>query len=227
MKKILMVLTNNGKYGNNDEATGLWLAEATEFVEEVTKAGFKVDYVSPLGGVVPIDPRSLGKMYVKKEDLEIYQSEDFKTRALTNSLKASEVNAEDYIAIYYAGGHGVMWDFPDDENLQQLSIKIYQNGGYVTSVCHGVAGLLNIKIDDKYLIAGKKITGFTQTEEILSGKNKLVPFATEKVAKERGANFTKKRFFSSYAVQDGQLITGQNPMSGRAVAKLLVENLTK
>ena len=85
----------------------------------------------------------------------------------------------------------------------------------------------NIKIDDKYLIAGKKITGFTQTEEFLSGKNKLVPFATEKVAKERGANFTKKRFFSSYAVQDGQLITGQNPMSGRAVAKLLVENLTK
>ena len=226
MKKILMVLTNNGQYGTYNEATGLWLKEATEFVSLVNKQGFQVDYVSPEGGYVPIDPRSLKKIYTSKEDMSVYLSEDFKTRALANSLSPKEVNADEYVAIYYAGGHGVVWDFPNNKELQNLSMKIYNNGGYVTSVCHGVAGLLNIK-DEKgeYLIAGKTITGFTQTEELLSGKNSLVPFETEKEVKIRGANFVKKMFFTKHAVQDGRLITGQNPMSGGKVAQLLLENI--
>lgn len=225
-KKILVVLTNIDHYAHDDEKTGLWLAEATEFVEEVTKAGYAVDYVSPLGGPVPIDPRSLKKLYAKSSDLALRDSDDFRQRALLFSKKPSEVVAADYEAIYYTGGHGVVWDFPDNAELQDLALGIYEGGGFVTSVCHGLAGLLNIKDRaGNYLIAGKTITGFTKAEEVLSGKLKKVPFITETEAVKRGANFHKKLPFTAHAVRDGQLITGQNPMSGRAVAKLLVESL--
>lgn len=157
--------------------------------------------------------------------MDIYSSSDFQQRALTNSLKPSEVHPEDYQAIYYTGGHGVMWDFPTNPELQDITRKIYQQGGFVTSVCHGIAGLLNVKdADDNYLIAGKKITGFTTAEEILAGKRKVVPFLNEEVAKLHGANFQKKRAYKEFAIQDGQLITGQNPFSARAVAKILIQN---
>ncbi|MXQ49072.1 type 1 glutamine amidotransferase domain-containing protein [Streptococcus pneumoniae] len=225
-KKILVVLTNQATYGDDPEETGLWLAEATEFVEEVTKAGHAVDYVSPLGGPVPIDPRSLKKLYAKSSDLALRDSKDFQERALLFSQNPSEVVSGDYAAIYYTGGHGVVWDFPDNGELQSIAAAIYEAGGFVTSVCHGVAGLLNLKDrSGNYLIAGKRITGFTHGEEILSGKVKKVPFGTEKEAIKRGAKFQKKLPFASFALRDGQLITGQNPMSGRAVAKLLVESL--
>lgn len=225
MKKILVVLTNQATYGTDPEETGLWLAEATEFVEEVTKAGYAVDYVSPKGGQVPLDPRSLKKLYAKSSDLALRDSRDFQERALLFSKKPSDVVADDYEAIYYTGGHGVVWDFPDNAELQALALTIYESGGFVTSVCHGVAGLLNIKDrSGNYLIAGKAITGFTKAEEVLSGKLKKVPFITETEVVKRGANFKKKLPFTSHAVRDGQFITGQNPMSGRAVGKLLVES---
>ncbi|MGV3311129.1 type 1 glutamine amidotransferase domain-containing protein [Streptococcus suis] len=224
-KKILVVLTNVSQYKNDEEKTGLWLAEATEFVDEVTKAGFEVDYVSPKGGSVPIDPRSLKKAYVSKEDLQLSESADFKERALLHSLKPEDVQPEDYIAIYYTGGHGVIWDFPDNKELQEIANSIYEQGGYISSVCHGVAGLLNIRDrDGRYLIEGKKITGFTKWEEILSGKLKKVPFITETEVKKRGADFQKKLPYTSFALQDGRFVTGQNPMSGRAVAKRLLSN---
>ncbi|MGT2926971.1 type 1 glutamine amidotransferase domain-containing protein [Streptococcus cuniculipharyngis] len=224
--KVLVVLTNVSSYGEDSEATGLWLAEATEFVDELIKAGYELDYVSPKGGQVPLDPRSLKKVYAKQGDFAIKNSQDFQVRALKHSKKPSEVNPADYVALYYTGGHGVIWDFPDDEGLQALAMSIYRQGGYLISVCHGVAGLLNLKDEEgSYLIAGKRITGFTKWEEILSGKLGKVPFVTENAVKQRGADFQKKRPFASHALRDGRLITGQNPMSGRAVAKLLVESL--
>lgn len=228
MKKILIVLTNTGRYEGHKEATGLWLAEATEFIDEVTQAGYQVDYVSPKGGYVPIDPRSLQPLYLKEADLDIYQSRDFQFRALSMSLRPDQVDPANYEAIYYTGGHGVVWDYPHDAGLATLATAFYREGGFVTSVCHGLAGLLYLEDETgQPLIKDRTITGFTQTEEILSGKNSKVPFGTEKVARQQGANFVKKRFFSEFAVRDGQLITGQNPMSGRAVAKLLVEALNE
>ncbi|WP_334332724.1 type 1 glutamine amidotransferase domain-containing protein [Companilactobacillus sp. HBUAS59544] len=224
MKKILVVLTNTIRYHGTQQATGLWLGEATEFVDEVTNANFAVDYVSPKGGFVPLDPRSF--KYTDKSTMDIYASSDFQQRALTNSLKPEQINPQDYSAIYYTGGHGVMWDFPTDPKLQEITRKIYQQGGLITSVCHGIAGLLNVTdANGKYLIAGKNITGFTTAEEILAGKRKVVPFLNENVAKSHGANFQKKRAYKEFAIQDDQLITGQNPFSARAVAKLVIKNL--
>lgn len=226
IKKVLIVLTNTLKYGTKDEATGLWLGEATEFAKIIQDAGYKVDYVSPKGGFVPLDPRSM--KYIDDEIMSFYESEDFQNRALRNSMSPKEVDPNDYSAIYYAGGHGVMWDFPDNSSLQQIAAKIYQNNGFVTSVCHGIAGLLNIKLSNNtYLISGHKITGFTKSEEFLAGKKKIVPFFNQDESEKRGAIFMKKRAYKEYAIQDRQLITGQNPFSAKAVARLLVENFDK
>jgi putative intracellular protease/amidase len=221
-KKILVVLTNTTQFQVKPEATGLWLGEATEFVSDMQQAGFAVDYVSPQGGYVPLDPRSL--KYADAQAMAMYQDPEFQRRALTASLAPNQVHAEDYTAIYYTGGHGVMFDFPDSQALQDISRTIYRQGGYLTSVCHGIAGLLNLQDDNgQYIIAGKRITGFTTTEEILSSKRRMVPFLNEHVAKDHGAIFQKVRAFKSYAVTDGRMITGQNPWSPHAVANALLD----
>lgn len=226
MKKIAVILTNNNHYGDSNEPTGLWLAEAAEFVTRVEAAGLSVDYISPQGGAVPLDPRSLKRIYTSPSTLQYWHSKDVQHRALTHSLAATQVEAQDYAAIYFTGGHGVVWDFPNSQSLQQLTYNIYQQGGFVTSVCHGLAGLLNVcNSDGSYLIAGKRITGFTVEEEILSGKYKKMPFITETEARARGSKFTKRLPFTPYAVQDGQLITSQNPVSGGKVAELLLKNM--
>ena len=224
LKKVLIVLTNISTYGSNDDATGLWLGEATEFVTELKKNRIEVDYVSPLGGYVPIDPRSL--KYANSETFAMYRDFDFLNKALNNSLSPDKIDPDDYDAVYYTGGHGVMWDFPNNEEIATISQKIYSNGGYITSVCHGIAGLFPLKNDDgSSLIKDKKITGFTTTEEYLSGKSKEIPFFNEKISKELNANFSKKRAYKPYAVKDGRLITGQNPFSPKLVAELLIESL--
>ena len=223
-KKVLIVLTNTTRYGETNDPTGLWLGEATEFALILQQAGVQVDYVSPRGGFVPLDPRSM--KYTDAEIMQFYETADFQQRALTASLAPNQVDPEAYAAIYYAGGHGVMWDFPDNQPLQQIAAKIYANGGFVTSVCHGIAGLLNIKTAaGDYLIAGREITGFTKSEEWLAGKKTVVPFFNQAAAEKRGAHFNKRRAYREYAIQDGQLITGQNPFSAKAVARLLVKNL--
>ncbi len=218
MPKVLIILTNVSRYQGTNKATGLWLGEATEFAEELQNAGVQVDYVSPKGGFVPLDPRGL--KYVNQSIMAFYETPDFKERALTHSLRPDQVDASTYEAIYFTGGHGVMWDFPDNPELQQIALTIYHQGGYISSVCHGIAGLFNIKDDDgHYLIAGKTITGFTTAEEILAGKTSVVPFLNQKMAKQRGAIFKKKRAYKSFAVQDGQFITGQNPFSPRTTGR--------
>ncbi|MFD2305109.1 type 1 glutamine amidotransferase domain-containing protein [Enterococcus termitis] len=225
MKKVLIVETNVTRYKGTKEATGLWLGEAAEFVDELNKAGIDYDFVSPKGGFVPLDPR--GMNYTDESIISVYEDPDFVHRGLTNTLKPAEVNPDDYFAVYYTGGHGVMWDFPDNKELQLIAKEIYTHDGYLVSVCHGIAGLLNIKDDNgNYLIANKSITGFTTAEEILAGKKSVVPFLNKELAEKNGAIFKKKRFYKDYAIKDGRIITGQNPFSVRSVAKLLVNEGT-
>ncbi|MBU9789464.1 type 1 glutamine amidotransferase domain-containing protein [Lentilactobacillus sp. G22-6] len=224
MKKILVVLTNINHYHGTDDPTGLWLGEAAEFVAVMQTAGIQVDYVSPKGGFVPLDPRSM--KYTNQEIMKVYETDDFQRRALSNSLNPDQVNAADYTAIYYTGDHGVMWDFPDNPELQRIALTIYQNNGFVTSVCHGVAGLLNIKDSNgDYLITNKTITGFTAAEEAIAAKRSVVPFLNKPEVEKHGGHWRQKRFYSEFAVQDGQLITGQNPFSATAVATRLIQNL--
>jgi len=184
-QKNLVVLTSVEKYPNLNRATGLWLGEAVHFVKKVEAAGYQVDYVSPRGGYTPIDPHSLAM--AEPVDWEWYQKKEFMNR-LGNTLKPSEVNPNEYVAVYYAGGHGVIWDFPENKPLQTISRKVYAGGGYVTSVYHGAAGLLNIKLSDGLpLVKGRQVTGFSNNEEKLAELDKFVPFLTETELVARGA----------------------------------------
>ncbi len=222
--KILVVVTSFEKYPNLSRPTGLWLGEAVHFVKRVEAAGYTVDFVSPKGGYTPIDPHSLAM--AEPVDWEWYQDKAFMNR-LGTTLAPSAINPDDYAAIYYAGGHGVVWDFPDNEELQAISRRIYEKGGIVSSVCHGAVGLLNIKLSDgSLLIKGKKVTGFSNEEEKLAELDKHVPYLTESEMVARGAEYQRAdKPWAAFAVEDNRVITGQNPASGAAVADLLIARL--
>ncbi|MGL4654875.1 MAG: type 1 glutamine amidotransferase domain-containing protein [Sarcina sp.] len=225
MKKILVVVTNVSKYETTERPTGLWLGEAVHFVDVMEKAGYEIDYVSGNGGYTPIDPHSLSNDFMTQTDWDYYTNQNFMNK-LGNTLSADEVNTDEYEVIYYTGGHGVVWDFPNDEKMQKIATKIYENGGIVSSVCHGAAGLLNIKLSNgKNLIDGVKVTGFSNSEEVAVGLDKLVPFLTETELVSRGANYVKGADWSEFAVSQDRVVTGQNPASGAAVAKEILNIL--
>ena len=224
MKKILIVETNVNQYKGTNKATGLWLGETVEFLAEIYKYQFEADFVSPLGGYVPIDPRSMKNL--DSDVMDIYSNATFIEKGLRNTLSPANVKCEDYIAIYFTGGHGVMWDFPENNALQKIASDIYESNGYVLSVCHGIAGLLNIRLaNNDYLIANKKLTGFTKTEERLAMKSKVVPFDNEEMTVKRKGHFSKKRFFKRHVVKDVHLITGQNPYSTRELARTFIKEV--
>ncbi|OFS74488.1 peptidase C56 [Pseudomonas sp. HMSC08G10] len=225
-KKILVVLTNTAKYPTLRRATGLWLGEAVHFVDEVQKAGYGVDYVSPAGGYVPIDPHSL--QMAPELDWQWYDDKAFMNR-LGSTLSPGQVKADSYCAIYYAGGHGVVWDLPDNAPLQELARRIYEAGGVVAAVCHGVVGLLNIKLsDNSLLVRGRQVTGFSNTEEKLAELDKVVPFLTENELVARGGKYSKHEDpWAAFVVSDDRLITGQNPASSLQVAQQVLERLKK
>ena len=180
MKKILIVETNVNQYKGTNKATGLWLGETVEFLAEIYKYQFEADFVSPLGGYVPIDPRSMRNL--DSDVIDLYSNKAFIEKGLRNTLSPANVKSKDYTAIYFTGGggHGVMWDFPENSALQKIASDIYESNGYVLSVCHGIAGLFNIRLaNNDYLIANKKLTGFTKAEELLAMKSKVVPFDNE------------------------------------------------
>ncbi|WP_099809720.1 type 1 glutamine amidotransferase domain-containing protein [Streptococcus suis] len=226
MKKVLIVLTNVQQYGEHERLTGLWLSELTQFYDELVKAGYEADFVSPKGGYVPLDPHSLTML--DAVDRTYYNDADFRNRALGQTLRPEQVTATDYDLIYYTGGHGVMWDFPQSVEIAELASQIYQNGGLVTAVCHGVAGLLPIKDEaGQPLIEGKVITGFTNQEEELNGTTDLVPFLTETALLEKGAKVEIGTAFTPVVRQDSRVLTGQNPQSARALGQMVVAVLAK
>ena len=219
-KRILDVVTNVGHYDDPDHPTGLWLSELTHAWHVFEEAGFKQTLVSPAGGAVPLEPRSLKFPNIDKT-AKAWRADPARMALLQETKSPDEIDADDYDAIYFTGGHAVMYDFPDSEGLQRLTREIYERGGIVASVCHGYCGLLNTTLSDgSYLIAGKKMTGFAWTEEVLARVAKLVPYNAEERAKERGALYEKATLpFVSYAVVDGNLVTGQNPGSAEETAQ--------
>lgn len=222
-KKILFVVTSHDQKGNTGQATGYYLSEVSHPWEVLHNAGYEIDFVSPKGGKAPVDGFDLKDPINKKfwED-KVYHAK------VTNTMKPSDVKPKDYIAIHYAGGHGAMWDLPDNKEIAAIATTIYENNGIVSAVCHGPAGLVNIKLNNgKYLIDGKKVNGFTNEEEIAVGLEKVVPFMLEDQLKARGAKFEKTANWQSYVVTDQRLVTGQNPASAEAVGKAVLSELKK
>ncbi|EHU3266821.1 type 1 glutamine amidotransferase domain-containing protein [Acinetobacter baumannii] len=225
--KILVVMTNHLAYPSRSDKTGLWLTELTHFYDVASAAGYEMDFVSPLGGQVPLDERSLKSIYLDKSARQHLADPAFMQK-LKMTLAPNTINPIQYKAIYYTGGHGTMWDFPNNKALQNISEQIYRQGGIVSAVCHGVGGLLPLQDENgKPLIAGRKVTGFANIEETLSGIKSQVPFSLQNELIERGANY-KQAFipFTSYVVSDNRIITGQNPQSSKEIAEAVVKRLS-
>ena len=222
--KALIVCTNHDTYPTKSTKTGLWMSELTHFYDVMIKRKVLVDIVSPLGGKIPIDERSND---LKDEINNQYFSDPSFLNKIENSLIPSEVHARDYRLIYFAGGHGAMWDLAENPELQEITRIIYENNGTVSAVCHGVCGLLNVTLSDgSYLIHEKYVTGFSNVEEALMSFVSEVPFYLEDKLKERGAHYTKSMIpFIEFIEMDERLITGQNPNSARKVASKALEEL--
>ncbi|WEK69705.1 MAG: type 1 glutamine amidotransferase domain-containing protein [Candidatus Chryseobacterium colombiense] len=222
-KKILFVVTSHDKKGDTGQETGYYLGEVSHPWEVLHKAGYEIDFVSPKGGTPPVDGFDL-KDPVNKE---FWENKEYKNK-IDHSLTPSQVNPNDYSTIFYAGGHGAMWDFADNTELAAIASKIYENGGIVAGVCHGPAGLVNIKLNNgKYLVDGKKINAFTNEEESEVKLTNVVPFLLEDQLKERGAKFEKSGLWQNHVVTDQRVITGQNPQSAKSVGEAILKELKK
>jgi putative intracellular protease/amidase len=220
-KKILFVVTSHDKKGSTGEPTGYYLSEVSHPWEVLRHAGYEIDFVSPKGGKAPVDGFNLDDSV----NNAFWNDKTYRAK-VEHTLKPADVKATDYAAIFYAGGHGAMWDLADNQGLATLAAKIYEQGGVVAAVCHGPAGLVNIKLSNgKYLVDGRKINAFTNEEEVAVGLEKVVPFALETKLIERGARFEKSGLWQPHVATDSRVITGQNPQSAKAVGEALAAAL--
>lgn len=223
MKKILFVVTSHDKKGDTGQPTGYYLGEVSHPWEVLHNEGYEIDFVSPKGGKAPVDGFNLDDATNKK----FWEDTKYRSK-IEHTMKPSEVKPEQYSAIFYAGGHGTMWDFADNTELASIAQKIYENNGIVSAVCHGPAGLVNIKLSNgKYLVDGKKINSFTNEEETAVGLEKVVPFMLENKLKERGAIFEKSGLWQNHVVADQRVVTGQNPTSAKSVGEATLAELKK
>ncbi|WP_423357962.1 type 1 glutamine amidotransferase domain-containing protein [Pseudomonas citronellolis] len=225
-KRILHVVSNVAHYADPADPTGLWLSELTHAYDVFADRGYVQRIVSPKGGVTPLEPRSL-KWPNRDASAKAWLADDAHRALLANTAKPGDIDPADFDAIYFTGGHAVMWDFPDDAGLQRLTRAIYERGGIVASVCHGYCGLLNTRLSDgSLLVAGRRLTGFSWREEILAGVAKKMPYNAEEQMKRRGARYEKALLpFVPKVVVDGRLVTGQNPQSAKATALRVAELL--
>jgi putative intracellular protease/amidase len=225
-KRIIHVVTNVAHYDDPDEPTGLWLSELTHAWDHFEAQGYEQVIVSPKGGPSPLEPRAL-KWPLLDASARAWLDDPHRMALLAGTRRPDEIDPLQFDAIYFTGGHGVMWDFPDDSALQALTRAIWERGGIVASVCHGYCGLLNVTLSDgTSLVAGKDVTGFAWSEEVVAGVAKKVPYNAEAEMKARGAHYKKALLpFLPYARVDGRLITGQNPFSARLAAEKIVAAL--
>lgn len=222
-KKILFVVTSHDTKGSTGEKTGYYLGEVSHPWEVLTKAGYEIDFVSPKGGNPPVDGFDL-----TDETNKLFWENAYYHNKISNSMKPNEVKPKNYEAIYFAGGHGAMWDLADNKELAKIAAKIYEKNGVVAAVCHGPAGLVNIKLNDgSYLVSGKKVNGFTNEEEEIVKLTNIVPFLLEDKLTERGGIFEKSAPWQNHVTVDERLVTGQNPQSAKAVGEAMVKVLMK
>lgn len=225
--KILFVLTSHSELGNTGEKTGFWIEEFASPYYYLVDKGVDVVLASPNGGQPPIDPTS-DKPENQTESTKRFKADEELQEKLSKTHKLSEVSADDYDAVFYPGGHGPLWDLAESEVSSQLIEDFYTSGKPVSFVCHAPAALKNVKnADGEPLVKGKKVTGFTNSEEELVKLTDVVPFLVEDMLKEKGAIYSKAGDFEEYALEDGLLITGQNPASSEKVAEILLEKLQK
>jgi putative intracellular protease/amidase len=221
MPAVLLALTSHAELGDTGRPTGFYVPEAARAHRVFADAGYQVDFTSVQGGAPPRDG-------VKPGDAEATAFLRDHADTLASTPAPGSLSAADYDAIFYVGGHGAMWDFPDSQDLATLAAGIYQAGGVIGAVCHGQAGLVNLRLGDgRHLVNGRRLTSFTNAEEAHVGLSGVVPFSLQDRLAERGAHFTAMPQFTDHVVTDGRLITGQNPASAASAASQVVRALAR
>jgi putative intracellular protease/amidase len=223
--KILMVLTSHSELGNTGKKTGFWIEEFAAPYYAFQEAGASVVLASPKGGQPPIDPKSDEPSSQTPATIRFKADGDLQT-LLAHAKKITEVSSDDFDAIFYPGGHGPLWDLTTDKDSIKLIEDFWKSKKPVAAVCHAPSALLNV-MDEKGepLVKGKKVTGFTNTEEEGVKLTDIVPFLLEDELKNKGGIYSKKGDWESYVVKDGLLITGQNPASSEEAAQELIKLL--
>ncbi|HSP82611.1 MAG TPA: type 1 glutamine amidotransferase domain-containing protein [Gillisia sp.] len=225
MKKILFVLTSNDKMGNTDHKTGFWIEEFAAPYYLLKERGFEITLASPKGGQSPIDPNSEKEDALTPATERFYKDKETK-ELLANTHVLSSIDPSSFDAVFYPGGHGLLWDLIENETSTKLIETMYASGKPVAFVCHSPAVLKNVKTPDgKSIVDGKKVTGFTNGEEAAVELTNVVPFLLEDMLKKNGGQYTKTGDWEPYAIEDGLLLTGQNPASSERVAEKLAEKL--
>jgi putative intracellular protease/amidase len=223
--KILIILTSHNQLGNTGHKTGFWLEEFATPFYIFKDANADVTLASPDGGQPPLDPKS-DEPDFQTEATERFKGDSDAQTALANTVKLSDVSPDDYDAVFYAGGHGPLWDLAEDRNSIALIESMYASGKPVAAVCHAPAVLRHAKAPDgTSLIKGKSVTGFSNTEEDAVQLSEVVPFLLEDELKAKGADYSKTDDWHPYAIIDGNLITGQNPASSDPVAKAVLKGI--
>ncbi|OPK11278.1 MULTISPECIES: type 1 glutamine amidotransferase domain-containing protein [unclassified Pseudomonas] len=223
--KILMVLTSHDQLGDTGKKTGFWLEEFAAPYYVFKDAGAQLTLASPKGGQPPLDPKS-DEPDAQTAATERFRQDSAARSALASTALLSSVRAADYDAVFYPGGHGPLWDLAEDPNSIALIETLHQAGKPVAAVCHAPGVLRHVKdADGQPLVKGKRVTGFTNTEEEAVQLTNVVPFLVEDMLKANGGVYSKGADWASYVVTDGLLLTGQNPASSEAVAEALLAKL--
>lgn len=223
--KILMVLTSHDQLGNTGKKTGFWLEEFAAPYFAFKDAGVQLTLASPKGGQPPLDPKS-DEPDAQTEATERFRKDAAAQSALASTVVLSSVKADGYDAIFYPGGHGPLWDLAEDKHSIALIEAFYKAGKPVAAVCHAPGVLRHAKgADGQPLVKGKKVTGFTNSEEEAVQLTHVVPFLVEDELKAKGGIYSKGPDWASYVLTDGLLLTGQNPASSQAAAEALLAKL--
>lgn len=225
---ILLIVTSHALMGGTGEKTGVWLEELTTPYYTFKDAGYNVEIVSVSGGDIPIDPRSIGDDQKKEESVARYFEDEALQAAVKNTKSASEIDASQYAAVFFPGGHGTMWDYPNNPVLAKIVNDTLNDGRIVAAVCHGPAVLVGVEDENGTpLVKGRTLATFTDAEEDAVGLTDAVPFLLETKLRELGANVKTVENFAPLSVVDGNLVTGQNPASAGPVALDVIQLLEK
>ena len=222
--KILMVLTSHGELGETGEKTGFWIEEFAAPYYVFADAGCEITLASPKGDQPPIDPKSASEDSQTEATRRFNQDEELKTK-LAHTKKLEHVEAAEFDAVFYPGGHGPLWDLANDLKSIALIEEFYASKKPMAFVCHAPGVLKNAMDHERPIVRGKNVTGFANTEEEAVGLTEVVPFLVQDILNQMGANYSKGEDWSSYVMVDHHLITGQNPASSEKAAQILLEKL--
>ena len=221
-KRVLIVVTNAGEM-DDGKPTGVWLAEAAHPYHAFERVGWDIVIASPQGGPSPVDQRSMAD---PDDETLAFADRYVMNGAIWNTVSLGSVEPASFDAIFFAGGHGTMFDFPNERSVKTVAEAIYAQGGVVGAVCHGPAALVQINAPDGTpIVAGRRVTGFTNDEEAAVDLVEEMPFLLETRLREQGGTFVGAPNFQADVVVDGRLVTGQNPASARGTAEAVIEAL--